>query len=214
MHVPRLTDYLTIQQIERHYIRQPQPQREYDEKFHILQAPHQFLPDLSHYRYECELRGTSVIVAQVDIDNFKHFNTKYGHVTVDRRILPDFMRLLESHVYSHGYAYRHGGDEYALVLPSLDYNLAIDFLDSLRRKIASLRYRGIDEHTTVSIGFCYIDPDSYLTEREAEERANKAMNHAKDPGGKNCVAGFPTGQYDDAALSVLAPRGSTADNHK
>ncbi len=206
LRVPRLTEYLSIPQIEKHYFKQPQPPREYDEKFHILQSPHQFLPDLSHYRKECELRGTSVVVAQVDIDNFKRFNTEYTHTAVDRRILPDFMRLLESHVFSHGYVYRYGGDEYALLLPSLDYTLATHFLDSLRRKIESLKYRGIEERATVSIGFCYLDPDSYLTDREAEERANRAMKYAKEIGGKNCVAGFSEGRYDDESLTVLAPK--------
>jgi GGDEF domain-containing protein len=121
------------------------------------------------------------------------------------------MRLLESHVFSHGYAYRHGGDEYAMLLPSLDYNLAKDFLDSLRRKIESLKYRGIDERITVSIGFCYVDPNSYLTDREAEERANRAMNFAKEPGGKNCVAGFLEERYDDKSLTVLTPKNGGAE---
>jgi diguanylate cyclase (GGDEF)-like protein len=206
MKIPRLTDYLSVQQVEEHWhINQENSEREYDEKFHILQAPKYFLKDLNHSRWKCELRGTSVVVVQIDIDDFKRFNSKYGHVEVDRRILPPFMRVLEAHVFSHGYAYRYGGDEYVLLLPNLDYELAGNFLELLRKKVEELQYPGINDKTTVSIGFCYLDSDSYLTDREAEERANKAMSFAKQQGGKNCVATFLKSRFDDDSLRIVSP---------
>ena len=205
MKMPRLTEYISIQQIREHWVENESSAREYDEKFHILQAPKHFQSDLKHFRWECEMRGASVIVAHIDIDNFKQFNSKYGHIEVDRRILPPFMRLLETHVFSHGFAYRYGGDEYSLLLPNMDYEMACDYLDSLRKKISDLRYPSVSEITTVSIGFCYLDSDSYLTNGEGEERANKAMSFAKGQGGKNCVASFPKASFDDSSLRVVRP---------
>jgi hypothetical protein len=109
--VPRLTDYLALDRIERRSGQEARlPEGEYDEKFHILQAPSLFLRDLGYYRAKCALRGSSVAVAFVDIDGFKNkFNTRYGETRVDRNALPRFMRALEAHVAFHGHAYRQGG---------------------------------------------------------------------------------------------------------
>lgn len=35
----------------------------------------------------------------------------------------------------HGFAYRHGGDEFVLIIPNMSFGLVIIFLDELRRSI-------------------------------------------------------------------------------
>src|SRR5207247_1311212 len=130
------------------------PAREYDEKFHMLQSPALFLPDLRYFRAKCELRDRPLAVAFLDIDGFKKFNEVHTETKVDRNLLPRFTQALEAHVYHHGYAYRQGGDEYLVLLPSLSKEFAIAFLDELRLKLASLKYPEIDGSTTVSIGLC------------------------------------------------------------
>jgi len=182
--------------------------REYDEKFHILQSPRQFRRDLQYWRSICEVRGISVVVAYIDIDDFKpKFNGEHGEDKIDRLVLPRFMKALEAQVFAHGYAYRYGGDEYVLLLPNLTYELAECFLDNLRRNLADIQYpEGIKERTTVSIGFCYVEPDCPLTDREIEERANKAKNYAKKPGGKNCIATYSGTQFDPDSLHIIKGR--------
>lgn len=209
--MPRLIDYLSIQQIENLY-RYPVKlnDREYDEKFHILQAPRLFLEDLSYFRCKCETRGTSVVVAYLDIDDFKiKFNKRYGEVEVDRRVLPRFMQALEALVYEHGYAYRYGGDEYIVLLPNLSYELGLHFLDHLRLHLSNIEYREIENRTTVSIGFCCIDSDCPLTDREVEERANKAKNFAKD-NGKNRIATYRGSRYENADLYIASPANTSS----
>src|SRR5262249_17371087 len=110
--------------------------QEYDEKFHILRAPGLFSRDLEQIRWQCDMRNTSVVISYVDIDDFKSFNTKYGEIAVDRIVLPTFMSVLEAHMFAHGYAYRHGGDEYLLLLPNTSFEIATVFLDQLRRDLA------------------------------------------------------------------------------
>jgi diguanylate cyclase (GGDEF)-like protein len=203
--LPVLTDYFSVNHIEQILYSKGirQDKREYDEKFHILQAPKLFLRDLNYYRATCDMRGVPVIAAQIDIDNFKiNFNSKHGHTVVDRNVLPRFMACLESHVNSHGYSYRYGGDEYAMLIPSISLPLAVMFLDELRKKIAELCFRDIQEKTTVSIGFCVVDRDCYLTDREIEERTNRAMNFAKEQG-KNCLATYRQMKFKDDRLQVV-----------
>jgi hypothetical protein len=62
--IPEVTDYLSIRHAEAAL---PEPlvlrPREYDEKFHILEAPSLFLPDLGFYRKKCRFRGAPIAVA-------------------------------------------------------------------------------------------------------------------------------------------------------
>jgi diguanylate cyclase (GGDEF)-like protein len=206
--VPRLSDYVDLESIERRFSRELRlPEREYDEKFHILQAPSLFLRDLHYYRSKCVLRGTPVAAAFLDIDGFKlRFNSRYGETKVDRNVLPRFMRSLEAHVAFHGHAYRQGGDEYLLLLPGLSTGLAVTFLDELRRKQAELDYPDVQERTTVSIGLCVADPDCPLTDRELREKANLAEAFAKRAG-RNCIATYRGKQFEPDELYVAAPPG-------
>jgi len=81
--LPRLTDFLTIQEV--YLLRKEElspPDPEYDEKFGVLLSPAQFLPRLGLARLEAGLRGTSVSIAFVDIDDFKSFNSQYGDMLI------------------------------------------------------------------------------------------------------------------------------------
>jgi len=186
--MPRLTDFLTLQDA---YQVLPEstnpPGSAYDEKFRILQGSAAFLPALKSCRVDGWLRNTNVVVAFVDIDDFKSLNTKYTESAVDREFLPRIMSAIEAHVYSHGWAYRFGGDEYILLLPNLDSAYERHFLCALQRRLGSLEFHHGPERITTSIGVCVIPPDSFLTDREAQEIANTAKQHAK-LAGKNCIA--------------------------
>jgi hypothetical protein len=110
---PTLRDILTLEQVEKMDAQAHLPEREYDEKFHLLQAPGLFLSDLHFFRGKCGVRGLPLAIAFLDIDKFKDFNTTVGHTNVNRNVLPVFMAAVEAQIYGHGYAYRMSGDEYA-----------------------------------------------------------------------------------------------------
>jgi diguanylate cyclase (GGDEF)-like protein len=191
LEIPPLTDYLTLKvayDVLRPWLR-PLPDPKFDEKFGILQAPGSFLIYLDHFRTEGWLRNTTVSVAYVDIDNFKHFNTQYTETVVDQRVLPPVMHALEAHVFSHGYAFRFGGDEYVLLMPNMSNADAISFLSGLQCKLRALKIDGVTETISVSIGLCTVDAHSSATNLEIQACANYAKNHAKE-GGKNCIATF------------------------
>jgi diguanylate cyclase (GGDEF)-like protein len=219
LRIPRLTDYFALKVAEvmaatnsdtflvvspgadeRHG--RPGRPRAYDEKFQILQAPSLLLPDLAYYRDKCDLRNTSLAVAYIDIDDFKRLNTAHGEDAIDRDVLPRFMETLEGHLFGHGYAYRFGGDEYVALAVNVNIQTASDFFGALRRKMGDLSFRGIDEHTTVSIGLCVADPDCFLTDQEIVERANGAKNFAKKKG-KNCVAISGGPAFSDDELTLI-----------
>jgi len=182
----------------------PFPARQHDEKFHILQAPHLFFPDLAYFRAKCEDRDRPLAITFVDIDDFKAFNTKHTETKVDRNLLPRFMQTIEAHVFHHGFAYRQGGDEYLVLLPSLSKALAIAFLDELRRELAELEYPEIQDKATVSIGLCIVESDCPFTDRELLDRASRAKKFAKDSG-KNCIATYEGPRFIAQELHVVKP---------
>jgi GGDEF domain-containing protein len=111
-------------------------------------------------------------------------------------------KTIEGHVYHHGFAYRQGGDEYLMLVPSLSRALAILFVDELRCKLAALTYPDIPELTTVSVGLCIVEPDSPLTDRELLDRANSAKKFAKSHG-KNCIATYKDSRLWSADLEII-----------
>jgi diguanylate cyclase (GGDEF)-like protein len=202
---PLLSDMLTLEYVEKSDASARLPERKYDESFHILQHQTIFLPDLHYYRAKCRVRGISVAVAFMDIDKFKDFNTELGEDHVDQHVLRVFMKTVEAHIYGHGYAYRHGrGDEFALVMPNAGDNLAIRFVNGLRKRVAELRFLGTDKTISLSVGVCVADPDCFLTDGELLQRAVHAKKFAKMEG-RDRVAGYVGTLFDESELRILRP---------
>jgi diguanylate cyclase (GGDEF)-like protein len=199
---PSLRDILTLEQVEKITADARLQERQYDEKFHLLQAPGLFLPDLNFFRGKCGVRGLPLAIAFLDIDKFKDFNTTVGHTNVNRNVLPVFMAAVEAQIYGHGYAYRMSGDEYALLMPNADSELAQAFLKSLRRRVAALAYLGTEKTITLSVGLCIADQDCFLTDDELLQRGEKAMAFAKEKG-RNRIAGYIGKLFDDRELAIL-----------
>ena len=197
-------ELLTLERIEKLSLDTPLPERQYDEKFHLLQAPSLLLPDLHYYRSKCGARDIPVAIAFMDIDKFKDFNSAVGHTNVNRHVLPVFMRAMEAHIYGHGYAYRMSGDEYALILPNADADLAMGFVNGLRKRVATLRFVGTDKTIALSIGICVADQDCFLTDEELQQKAEQAMDFAKTQG-RDRVAGYAGKLFDESELQILTP---------
>src|SRR5262249_19313554 len=156
------------------------------------------------YRAQCEPRGVQLAFALIDIDEFKRkFNEPYTEVRVDQDVLPHFLAAVEGHVFCHGHAYHEGGDEFIVLTPSVTREAAVFFLNEPRAKLAALKYRGIDQTTTVSVGLCVVGPDCPLTDLELKERANLAKKHAK-VSGRNLIATFKGGRMTPEELEVVA----------
>lgn len=121
-------------------------------------------------------------MAFVDIDDFKSFNTERGNSYVDRHMLPTFMRRVEAHVFTRGYAYRYGGDEYVILLNNVTEEEALASMDRLRQGVAELSYEGIQRKATVSVGVVIVRPDCHLTGQEIEHAAERVKDFAKKSG--------------------------------
>jgi diguanylate cyclase (GGDEF)-like protein len=115
-------------------------------------------------------------LAVLDVDHFKLVNDRYGHPQGDA-LLKNIAEILRNG-RSADRAYRIGGDEFALLLPSTDTEGARTLVRRLNRKLR-------DADAPVSIGVAMIRRGESSNELRAE--ADAALYEAKRGGGDRAV---------------------------
>jgi len=129
----------------------------------------------------------SLSVLMLDIDKFKQFNDKHGHLNGDiclKTVAGIIQSALERESDS---VYRWGGEEFAVILPCTSIDGAMHIAERIRESIASTTIQLGDEtvHITVSIGAGSIAPvHTYSDETFADFCTNldKALYRAKENG--------------------------------
>jgi diguanylate cyclase (GGDEF)-like protein len=115
----------------------------------------------------------------VDVDNFKHFNDRYGHISGDR-VLIAVAHALREYVRPTDLIARFGGDEFAILLPGIELAQAVQTAERLREQVAALSPPSLSTAVTVSIGVtARIADDDVST---LVNRADEAMYDAKTKG--------------------------------
>ena len=80
----------------------------------------------------CARTGRPLSVAMIDLDDFKLFNDRYGHLAGDD-VLSDLARLVRSVLRDEDLAARFGGEEICLVLPGAEPEQGAAVLERLRQ---------------------------------------------------------------------------------
>lgn len=124
----------------------------------------------------------------LDIDHFKDYNDKYGHVSGDL-VLRHLVKIISSMTREGDISARYGGEEMALLLWALDKKEALAKAEAIRQRIEDnpLMLRREKKSVTVSIGVASYPQDGVLEEeliRIADERLYQAKAE-----GRNRVCG-------------------------
>ena len=125
----------------------------------------------------------------VDLDNFKQFNDRYGHLVGDA-ILRQVSKTICDMVRQIDFIGRYGGEELAIVLAETDKEQASFAAERIRQAIEASVIKAYDEElrVTVSIGVSTF-PDSTDYMRDLIEMADQALYLAKETGkNKVCFA--------------------------
>jgi len=100
--------------------------------------------------------GLPLSLLMVDVDNFKLFNDRYGHVGGDNCLRAIAAVLTQAAQRSGEVAARYGGEEFAVLLPYLDAGEASQFARNICQSIAALEIphaqSPVAAYVTVSIG--------------------------------------------------------------
>lgn len=116
-----------------------------------------------------------VHLALIDIDNFKQINDTYGHWAGDQ-VLKRISATIRTHMTGDDFAFRYGGEEFAVILTDKTPGNAYDVLERIRRDVSDTLHEELgDRKASVSIGLqsyqpgmdrdrLFKDADDYLYE--------------------------------------------------
>jgi len=153
------------------------------------------LTGLYNHRYffktlEAELvrlrrQKTSLSLMMFDLDNFKSYNDRYGHLEGDK-VLKRVGEIVKHSIrYNVDSGYRYGGDEFAALLIGASMNRAMAIAERIRSSIEQTEFQNI----TVSIGLSeyrdHFDLEGFV------KSADDAMYTAKHSGGNRVHTDIP-----------------------
>ena len=124
----------------------------------------------------------------LDIDHFKRFNDTHGHPLGDA-VLRMVARVISDEIRTCDIAARHGGEEFAVILPGASLTVGSAIAEEIRRV---LEHRGIHDRGTgkqFTSVTCSVGVARYRSGEPVEalvERCDQALYRAKH-GGRNRV---------------------------
>ncbi|PIR01423.1 MAG: hypothetical protein COV66_01290 [Nitrospinae bacterium CG11_big_fil_rev_8_21_14_0_20_45_15] len=134
--------------------------------------------------------NTSISLIMIDIDFFKKYNDRYGHLAGDeclRRVANVMKDAL--HRPSDLLA-RYGGEEFVVTLPGSNEEGAFILAEKLRKSVENLKIEHRDSEpnklVTISLGVFTTAPNEKNTAKSIIAKADKALYQAKH-NGRNCV---------------------------
>lgn len=137
-------------------------------------------------------------VLMVDVDHFKAFNDRYGHAAGDRCLVQVATALAANLRRAGDLLTRHGGEEFAVILPETTVAAASRIADVLRSAVEGLGlpHAGspVAPHVTVSIGVAAAYPAAGGDPSSLVAAADAALYQAKAAGRNTCRGRELTGE--------------------
>ncbi len=100
--------------------------------------------------HSCRQPGLPITLMMLDIDHFKSINDRHGHAVGDQ-VLRQFARTVQDQLGKGALFARLGGEEFAIVVPSLAPPQASFLAERLRRAIESLSLQGYGPALRISV---------------------------------------------------------------
>jgi diguanylate cyclase (GGDEF)-like protein len=144
----------------------------------------QFYDQLAREFRRAQRYQRPLTLLMLDLDRFKAFNDKYGHLAGDQA-LRETADVLRQNARSVDILARYGGEEFAIILPETDLPRAAAHAERIRSAVASHVFQnqetGLEHQVTVSIGVATLSPAAEKIE-ELVHDADQALYRAKTAG--------------------------------
>ncbi|MEX0842616.1 MAG: diguanylate cyclase [Xanthobacteraceae bacterium] len=130
----------------------------------------------------------------IDVDHFKLFNDRYGHLEGDHCLRGVGEVLTKISKGEANFPARYGGEEFALLLPGANLEKACEIAERLRREVESLSFANAASpwgYVTISVGAASFIPDENDSAERLVEAADAGLYAAKRRGRNTVVAHAP-----------------------
>ena len=147
-------------------------------------------------------KNKEFVLMKIDIDDFKSFNKKYGHMFGDM-LLIEIAGIIKATILNEGYVARVGGDEFLVLLfISNDYDTVHEACRSLRLKISNLDGSNCVKNAkfTATIGAALFPKDADNA-NILLKKVDSALNRGKSKG-KNCFVMYTLEKCGDVSTAV------------
>ena len=129
--------------------------------------------------------GNDLSVMMIDIDHFKRYNDKNGHPAGDR-LLQRFAERLLSSARQTDIVARCGGEEFLILMPDTDIDMAAHLAERIRKDIEAYPFAFQEAqpngNITVSIGCAHLGSAGSPTDVDIIESADQCLYLAKNNG--------------------------------
>lgn len=140
--------------------------------------------------YRAKRSRSALSLLMVDIDRFKQFNDRFGHVAGDHCLLAVSRSMHAQLSRTTDFVARYGGEEFAIVLFGTELDGATEVAERLRaavEKECEQRIEGEMQHITISVGVASVYPTGDNTPQYLVEAADAALYVAKNQGRNRVV---------------------------
>ena len=143
----------------------------------------QFRPFLKREFGMAKRYNSTLSLILLDIDSFKSYNDKYGHIEGDK-VIRVIGRIIRGTIRETDYIFRYGyGEEFAIILPRTESNGAEKVAEKLRKAVARHRFK---DPITISGGIATYSGEAKMDYSHLLRLADKQLYRAKQEG-KNRV---------------------------
>jgi diguanylate cyclase (GGDEF)-like protein len=130
-------------------------------------------------------------VVMVDVDNFKNFNDRYGHVAGDECLKRVAAAVTSAVRRPEDFVARYGGEELAILLPDTDSQGAFQVAERARLLVQAMQIPNegsVYGVVTISLGVAVLSPTPEDVSLSLVVKADRALYEAKEAG-RNRSAG-------------------------
>jgi diguanylate cyclase (GGDEF)-like protein len=160
-----------------------------------------FLARLEEEVERARRQSSPLTVIMIDVDNFKQLNDRLGHLLGDA-VLRAVGDVLRRSVRLFDVCARHGGDEFAILMPGSDPESSLQIAERIREGVEDARpaagHWSDDLRLTTSIGIATF---ANTTTEELIDRADQALYAAKRQGKNRVRVGTAPGAGPDGRLT-------------
>jgi diguanylate cyclase (GGDEF)-like protein len=129
--------------------------------------------------------GVPLSMGEVDLDNFKSVNDRYGHIRGDK-VLQQVAEEFTSGTRTIDVIARMGGDEFIFIFRGTQISESIQVIERLRQKVEKHKFTGLKEPLTFSAGVILCRSNE--TADDAMRRVDKLLYQAKRAGRNRVIS--------------------------